>query len=84
MSAHIQIFVCIGSHSCNWCKNFVLISIMNINIRRAVKKDCERILELVKELAKFERAAKEVTVTLEHFTDSVLVLTRYGGLLWPK
>lgn len=43
---------------------------MNINIRRAVKKDCERILELVKELAKFERAAKEVTVTLEHFTDS--------------
>jgi GNAT superfamily N-acetyltransferase len=43
---------------------------MNINIRRAVKEDCERILELVKELAKYERAAKEVTVTLEHFTES--------------
>lgn len=43
---------------------------MNINIRRAVKEDCKRILELVKELAKYERAAKEVTVTLEHFTES--------------
>jgi len=43
---------------------------MNINIRRAVQKDCKRILELVKELAKYERAAKEVTVTLEHFTES--------------
>ena len=43
---------------------------MNINIRRAEKEDCERILELVKELAKYERAANEVTVTLEHFTES--------------
>lgn len=43
---------------------------MNINIRKAKREDCERILELVKELAKYERAAKEVTVTLEHFTES--------------
>ena len=43
---------------------------MNTIIRRAVKEDCGRILELVKELAKYERAAKEVTVTLEHFTES--------------
>jgi GNAT superfamily N-acetyltransferase len=43
---------------------------MNIEIRRAKKEDCKRILELVKELAKFERAPKEVTVTLKHFTES--------------
>lgn len=43
---------------------------MNINIRRAVKEDCPRILELVKELAEYERAPQEVTVTLEHFEES--------------
>ena len=43
---------------------------MNINIRKAKREDCERILELVRELAKYEKAAKEVTVTLEHFTES--------------
>lgn len=42
----------------------------NIIIRRAVKEDCARILELVHELACFERAPHEVTVTLEHFTES--------------
>jgi GNAT superfamily N-acetyltransferase len=39
-------------------------------IRRAVKEDCARMLELVKELAIYERAPDEVTVTLEHFTES--------------
>lgn len=39
-------------------------------IRRAVKEDCSRILELVKELAVYEKAPDEVTVTLEHFTES--------------
>jgi GNAT superfamily N-acetyltransferase len=39
-------------------------------IRRAVKDDCARILELVKELAEYERAPQEVTVTLEHFEES--------------
>jgi L-amino acid N-acyltransferase YncA len=43
---------------------------MNIRIRKAVKEDCPRILELVKELAVYERAPKEVTVTLEHFEES--------------
>lgn len=39
-------------------------------IRRAVREDCRRILELVKELAVYERAPDEVTVTLEHFEES--------------
>jgi ribosomal protein S18 acetylase RimI-like enzyme len=43
---------------------------MEINIRRAVKEDCPRMLELVQELATFERAPHEVTVTLEHFENS--------------
>ncbi|HMK24584.1 MAG TPA: GNAT family N-acetyltransferase [Chitinophagaceae bacterium] len=43
---------------------------MNINIRRAVKEDCPRLLELIKELAVYEKAPDEVTVTLEHFTES--------------
>jgi len=43
---------------------------MNINIRRAEKDDCARILELVRELARYERAPNEVMVTLEHFTES--------------
>jgi len=43
---------------------------MNINIRRAVKEDCSRLLELITELAVYEKAPNEVTVTLEHFTES--------------
>ena len=43
---------------------------MSIIIRRAVKEDCTRILELVKELALYEKAPDEVTVTPEHFKDS--------------
>src|SRR5437763_8998924 len=43
---------------------------MSIRIRRAVKEDCQRLLELVRELAEYERAPQEVTVTLDHFTDS--------------
>jgi GNAT superfamily N-acetyltransferase len=43
---------------------------MSITIRRAVKGDCKRLLELVKELAEYERAPHEVTVTLQHFEDS--------------
>ena len=42
----------------------------NIDIRRAVREDCPRLLELVQELAEYERAPQEVTVTLEHFTES--------------
>lgn len=43
---------------------------MEITIRRAVAADCKRILELVQELANYEKAPEEVTVSLEHFTDS--------------
>lgn len=40
---------------------------MNITIRKANKEDCPRLLELVHELAEYERAPNEVTVTLEEF-----------------
>lgn len=43
---------------------------MKTTIRRAVKDDCSRLLDLVQELAIYERAPDEVTVTLDHFTES--------------
>ncbi len=43
---------------------------MHIRIRKAVKEDCPRLLELVTELAIYEKAPDEVTVTLDHFTES--------------
>jgi ribosomal protein S18 acetylase RimI-like enzyme len=43
---------------------------MTITIRRATKEDCPRLLELVRELALYEKAPEEVTVTLEHFVES--------------
>ncbi len=43
---------------------------MDIKIRRAVREDCPRLLELVKELAEYEKAPQEVTVSLEHFMES--------------
>jgi GNAT superfamily N-acetyltransferase len=41
-----------------------------VKIRRATKEDCPRMMELVHELAVFERAPDEVTVTLQHFIES--------------
>jgi ribosomal protein S18 acetylase RimI-like enzyme len=41
-----------------------------IQIRRAVEEDCPRLLELITELAVYEKAPNEVTVSLEHFTES--------------
>ncbi|MEN9497435.1 MAG: hypothetical protein RL750_334 [Bacteroidota bacterium] len=41
-----------------------------MQIRRAEKGDCPRLLELIQELALYERAPQEVTVSLEHFTES--------------
>ncbi len=38
-----------------------------ITIRRAERKDCARMMELVRELALYEKAPEQVTVTLEHF-----------------
>lgn len=43
---------------------------MEIIIRRAEKNDCVRIMELVLELAVYEKAPDEVTVTLAHFQES--------------
>ena len=43
---------------------------MSITIRRAVAEDCERLMDLIRELAVYEKAPQEVTVTLEHFIDS--------------
>lgn len=43
---------------------------MEIRIRRAVREDCPRLLELVHELAVYERAPDEVTVTRAHFEES--------------
>ncbi len=43
---------------------------MDIIIRRAEKRDCVRLLELIQELAEYEKAPNEVTVTLSHFEES--------------
>lgn len=43
---------------------------MSIIIREAEIKDCPRMLELITELAVYEKAPQEVTVTLEHFEQS--------------
>jgi ribosomal protein S18 acetylase RimI-like enzyme len=43
---------------------------MDVSIRRAVKEDCPRLLELIQELAVYEKAPDDVTVTLEHFMES--------------
>jgi GNAT superfamily N-acetyltransferase len=41
-----------------------------IAVRRAVREDCPRLLELIRELAEYERAPQEVTVLPGHFEDS--------------
>jgi GNAT superfamily N-acetyltransferase len=43
---------------------------MNVIIRRAVADDCERLMDLIRELAVYEKAPQEVTVTLDHFIES--------------
>jgi GNAT superfamily N-acetyltransferase len=43
---------------------------MEIKIRKAAKEDCQRLLELVQELAIYEKAPNEVTVSPEHFIES--------------
>ncbi len=43
---------------------------MNIKVRIAKKEDCPRLLELINELALFEKAPEEVTVTLQEFEDA--------------
>ena len=43
---------------------------MGINVRRAVKEDAAAMMKLIKELAVYERAPDEVTVTMDHFIES--------------
>ena len=43
---------------------------MDINLRFAVEEDCPRILELIHELAVYEKAPKQVTVTLQEFINA--------------
>ncbi len=43
---------------------------MNITVRKATQQDCPRLLELITELAVYEKAPQEVTVTLAHFEES--------------
>ena len=43
---------------------------MNVKIRRALKDDCPRLLELIKELAMYEKAPDEVTISLAYFEKS--------------
>ena len=43
---------------------------MTIKIRRALREDCPRMLELIHELALYEKAPEEVTVDPHHFEES--------------
>ncbi|MEP7164952.1 MAG: GNAT family N-acetyltransferase [Ferruginibacter sp.] len=43
---------------------------MNISIRKAVKEDCKIMMELVQELAVYEKAPEAVTVSFDHFVES--------------
>jgi len=43
---------------------------MNIMIRKAAKEDCQQIMDLVHELANYEKLAGEITVSFDHFVKS--------------
>ena len=43
---------------------------MEVVIRKALKEDCPEIMELIKELAVYEKAGDEVTVKFDHFVES--------------
>jgi len=43
---------------------------MNPQLRKAQKHDCLRLLELIQELAEYERAPQEVTVGIEEFEEA--------------
>lgn len=43
---------------------------MEVKIKRAVKEDCKSMMELVQELAVYEKEPEAVTVTFEHFVES--------------
>lgn len=43
---------------------------MEIRIRKARESDCKSMMELIRELAVYERAPNEVTVDFDHFVES--------------
>lgn len=43
---------------------------MSIVIRKAVKEDCASMMELIQELAVYEKEPEAVTVSFDHFVDS--------------
>jgi GNAT superfamily N-acetyltransferase len=43
---------------------------MDILIRKARRTDCARMMDLIQELAEYEKAPDEVTVSLSHFEES--------------
>ena len=43
---------------------------MNVIIRKALREDCATMMELIKELAVYEKAPEEVTVDFNHFAES--------------
>jgi GNAT superfamily N-acetyltransferase len=43
---------------------------MNIIIRQAVKEDCAAMMQLVHELAIYEKAPEQVTINFDHFVES--------------
>lgn len=43
---------------------------MEIVVEKAVKEDCEAIMRLIYELAVYEKAPDEITVSMEHFIES--------------
>jgi GNAT superfamily N-acetyltransferase len=43
---------------------------MKVHLRVAQKQDCWRLMELINELAVFEKAPQEVTVTLQQFEEA--------------
>jgi GNAT superfamily N-acetyltransferase len=42
----------------------------NYRLRKAEKEDCARLLELIQELAEYEKAPEEVTVSIDEFIDA--------------
>ena len=42
---------------------------MDFNIRKATKEDLPQVLDLVKELALYEKAPEEVTITLQELEE---------------
>jgi GNAT superfamily N-acetyltransferase len=43
---------------------------MSIIVRRAVKEDCKKMMELIQELAVYEKEPEAVTVSFDHFVES--------------